>query len=101
MKRIAILVAAISSSVSMAQAQEELVCMPTPELEAALIDWYGETLVSQENSFTYVWASGVGGTWTLVTYEPDGTSCTLAHGQNWHPKLDTDLLLARLDLTEG
>lgn len=82
------------------QAQEELLCMPTAELEAGLIDWYNETPVQQiEDRNHIVWASGVGGTWTIVSYEPNDISCTIAQGDNWSPMMNGDALLARLEST--
>ncbi len=101
MKRFATLLAILASVSTTASAQEEPVCMPSLEMEAALIDWYGETAVSRESDNTYVWASGVGGTWTILTYEPDGTSCALAQGDNWSPQLDADMLLAQLPADNG
>jgi hypothetical protein len=59
------------------------VCMKTAELEAALVDWHGEKPVRQIDDSTYLWAAGIGGTWTIISQAEDGTSCTLQHGQNW------------------
>ena len=58
-------------------------CMPAVVLEAALIDWYGESPIKEGPRNLVVWSSVNGETWTLVAYHPDGTACTLSQGQNW------------------
>lgn len=58
-------------------------CMPAVTLEATLIDWYGESPIGEGPRDLVVWSSANGETWTLVAYHPDGTACTLNHGQNW------------------
>ena len=58
-------------------------CMPAVALEAALIDWYGESPIKEGPRNLVVWSSVNGETWTLVVYHPDGTACTLNQGQNW------------------
>ncbi|MEM6304406.1 MAG: S-adenosyl-L-homocysteine hydrolase [Pseudomonadota bacterium] len=78
-------------------AAEDPVCMQSAELEASLVDWYNETLVSMETPDTFVWASGVGGTWTLVEYieTADGeVACVIATGTDWQPNMGDDMLLA-------
>lgn len=78
-------------------AQDDLVCMDTAEAEAALIDWYNETPVSGNVEEGYlVWAAGIGKSWTLLSYEADGTSCTLAHGDDWSPNMNGDSMIAAL-----
>ena len=82
-------------------AQEEAVCMPTGEAEAALLDWYGETPVSGNAEDGHmIWAAGIGKSWTLLSYEPGGMSCTLAQGDNWSPQLHGDAMVAQV-LLEG
>lgn len=86
-----------------AAANDSAVCIPTPELEASLVDWYNETLVSQESDDTYVWASGIGGTWTIVTYNPTPVgevACVIAQGDNWQPGYDEDVLLAMANVSD-
>ena len=58
-------------------------CMPSDELEAALIDWYGEHPVEESSDNIVLWASQGGETWTVVQYNADGTACTLGQGSNW------------------
>ena len=88
------------ASASAVVADDSKVCMEASELEAAIVDWYNETLVSWEGSDTYVWASGVGGTWTVVQYTSNGSkefACVIGQGYNWGPGVDKDVLLASAD----
>lgn len=81
-------------------ADEGTVCMVSAELEAGLVDWHNETLVSWNGSDTYIWASGLGGSWTAVQYAgsgPDEIACVIDQGQNWAPGLSRDVLLASAD----
>ena len=96
MKRVfAILTTLIATSTA---SFAESVCMPAPELEAGLIDWYGEAPVEgAEKATAQMWASEKTGTWTLVQYLADGNSCVLAQGDDWAPARTEDLLLAVLD----
>ncbi len=84
-------------------AQEAPVCMNAAELEASLVEWYNETPATQESPTRYVWASGIGGTWTIVEYndstEP-GRACVIAQGENWQPGMDDDTLLALSEVPE-
>ena len=92
----------ILTSLSMpVHAQDRSVCMSTAEMEAALVDWYGETPAQQNDDGSIIWASGIGGTWTIVTYEPNGISCTLAQGDDWSPNLGGNQLIAQLEQGEG
>lgn len=75
-------------------AQDDVICMATAEMEASLVDWYDETPAVMDEDGTIVWSSGIGGTWTVVTYNDNGTSCALAQGDNWSPHMDADTLLA-------
>ena len=70
------------SFTSAAHASE--VCMLSDELEAALIDWYGERPVEESSDNIVLWASQGGKTWTIVQYNVDGTACTLGQGSNWN-----------------
>jgi hypothetical protein len=67
---------------------EEPVCIPSAEAEAVLIDWYGERPVSGSvEDGTVIWFAGLGQSWTVLSYEENGMSCTLAQGSNWSPDL--------------
>lgn len=60
------------------------VCMDAFEMEAALIDWYGETPVSGAvTANQQLWASDATGTWTLMELHTDGTACVLGQGDDW------------------
>lgn len=73
------------------------VCMEAQEMEASLIDWYGEAPVDGANSAKLqMWASEATGTWTLVQYFPDGNSCVVAQGDNWTDGQVGEQLLAGL-----
>ncbi|SDX45263.1 S-adenosyl-L-homocysteine hydrolase [Litoreibacter albidus] len=87
----------LTSMAAPAQAQDSDVCMATSEMEASLLDWYGEKPAQHKEDGSIVWASGIGGTWTVVSYEPDGMSCTLAQGDNWSPDMDGDKMIASLN----
>lgn len=100
MKQTAIALSLLILSSTACLAQDKSVCMPTAELEAGLIDWHNETLASQQDENTYVWASGVGGSWTIVQYTEEGVdevACVLAHGDNWSPNVDKNVLVANAD----
>jgi hypothetical protein len=59
------------------------ICMPTTEMEAALIDWYQEQPAEEIRQDIVLWTSKGGETWTLVKYRSDGVACTLENGVNW------------------
>ena len=98
MKRIATLICA-SLSVP-ASAWADTVCMAVVEMEAALIDWYGEAPVpGAVASDQQLWASEATGTWTLMGLNNDGTACVLGQGAGW---TDSDEpLLALQQLLDG
>jgi hypothetical protein len=74
------------------------VCMPAPEMKAALIDWYGERPVAAPSADRkQLWVSQTSGTWTLVRTFSDGISCVLAQGEEWTGTLSQDALIAMLD----
>lgn len=62
----------------------EEICMPAAELEASLIDWYGEKPVAEGPRGLVVWSSDEGNTWTLVAYKANGTACALEQGRDWN-----------------
>lgn len=67
-------------------AQADDVCMPAAELEAALIDWYGEEPADEGPSDTVLWRSATGSTWTVVRYFQDGTACAIDSGVGGYAK---------------
>ena len=88
---------ALMTSVTPIVAMAREMCTTAHEMEASLIDWYGETLVEGADRLELqMWASQATGTWTLVRYLPDGNACTVAHGHNWAPQRADDLLLMAL-----
>lgn len=80
-----------------AAAQAETVCMPASEMQASLIDWYGEQPVTapSENR-EQMWASKDSGTWTLVKTLADGNACVLAQGDDWMGGAEGQDLVAAL-----
>lgn len=58
-------------------------CMPADEMEATLIDWYGEHPAEETSPNVVLWLSGAGESWTLVAYKSNGTACTIEHGSGW------------------
>jgi len=78
-----------------ASAADTAVCMPAAEMEAALIDWYGERPVPENASEKEkLWVSDRTGTWTMVEYRTSGQACVLAQGKDW--LASQNLLLAEL-----
>lgn len=78
-----------------ATAQE--VCMPTHEMRAALIDWYGEHPVrGQDQGNTQLWVSDASGTWTILKTLSDGNSCVQAQGEDWMAGMSNDRIFAAL-----
>ena len=77
---------------------DAIVCMQTGVMEAALVDWYNEKPVAEQSDGSHIWSSGLGGSWTIVSADHNGISCTLAQGDNWTPDLDGELLLANLSV---
>ncbi|ABV95161.1 hypothetical protein Dshi_3428 [Dinoroseobacter shibae DFL 12 = DSM 16493] len=64
-----------------AAAQTPPSCMFAEELDASLIDWYGERAVSESGDGTWVlWRNFVSETWTLVKYLDNNLACVAAHG---------------------
>jgi len=95
--RIKALVLACSAVLAVpAAAPPVMPCLPTQDMEAGLIDWHGEYPVSKTQGGLHIWASGLGGTWTLLDKRPDGISCTLAYGSNWIPGVTQTTLISSL-----
>lgn len=66
-------------------AAQPKVCMPQYDLDAALVDWYGErALPGQDGDPTTVWVSPETGTWSVVRYRADGNGCVIASGEDWN-----------------
>lgn len=65
---------------------DEPVCMRADEMEAALVDWYGEyptpTVRKTDTATLRLWAAPDTGSWTLVKYLIDGTACAIAEGED-------------------
>jgi len=103
MKKSLITILLFMAATTASSAQNLPICMPTSELETGLVDWHNETLASQQSENTYVWASGIGGSWTLVQYKDDAggeVACVLEHGENWKPNIGENVLLANADTHE-
>ncbi len=68
-------------------AAESRACAAREQVVARLAQRYGETLQSMgmhsNNGLLEVYASGPGGTWTILVTSPDGTACLIAAGQMW------------------
>ncbi|MEM8582158.1 MAG: hypothetical protein AAGA38_08195 [Pseudomonadota bacterium] len=53
-------------------------CMLADEMDATLVDWYGERVVAQtENGAAALWQNDLTGSWTLVEYRENGLACVL------------------------
>lgn len=82
---IAIVTTALMSTTAVAQD----VCMSTTEMQSTLIDWYGESPVTEVSADdTRLWVSDSTGTWTLVRTMTGGTACVKAQGSNWSEEMD-------------
>ncbi|MBY5933432.1 S-adenosyl-L-homocysteine hydrolase [Tateyamaria omphalii] len=78
------------------------VCMDAVEMEAALIDWYGETPVPGAwAADQQLWASEATGTWTLMQLEADDRACVLSQGEDWAPNDDPIVAFERLLRDKG
>ncbi|WP_189799476.1 S-adenosyl-L-homocysteine hydrolase [Tateyamaria sp. syn59] len=65
------------------------VCMDAAEMEAALIEWYGETPVAGAwAADQQLWASEATGTWTLMELRVGDRACVLSQGEDWAPSDD-------------
>lgn len=65
-----------------ANAQEPSVCMSADDMEAGLIDWYGEHALTQSADGTLVlWKNLRSGSWTIVSYLANGEACAIDSGE--------------------
>ncbi len=63
-------------------------CMVAEEMDASLVDWYGERVVAQtETGDTVLWQNDLTGSWTVVEYHDSGLACVLGFGD---PQTDVD-----------
>lgn len=78
-------------------AQQDSVCMDQFEMEAALIDWYGESPIRRsDDRSAQMWANPETGTWSLVSYLTDGQACVIASGDAMTSPEAEDLRVAGL-----
>lgn len=67
-------------------------CMPHESFIGLLENQYGERLTGiglQSTSRLWeIWVSPKTGSWTIFTTRPDGISCLVAVGQDWHAERD-------------
>ncbi len=65
-------------------------CMPRDRMVDSLNSRFSETLagggLQTEHRLIEVWRSAESGSFTIILTRPDGMSCVLASGQNWHDK---------------
>lgn len=63
-------------------------CMPRDNMVDSLNSKFSETLagggLQTEHRLIEIWRSSESGTFTIIMTRPDGMSCVLAAGQNWH-----------------
>lgn len=80
---------------TLALAQGASTCMTAEELDAGLIDWYGERPVeSSEDGSMVLWQNEEAGTWTLVAYRSSGMACTLDSGSSALAGRDAEQIMA-------
>jgi hypothetical protein len=98
----AVAASAFALGASAASAQtDDPVCMTASEMEAALIDMYGEYpqpgVTRTSTSMVQLWASPRTGTWTRVKYLVDGTACAIEEGDGFGTgETDAPALIASL-----
>lgn len=97
MKRIFVPLLTVGTMMSMVTAaMADDVCMPSAELRASLIDWYGEEPVAAPNKAQQqIWASPRTGTWTKVHFSAEN-ACVLAQGDDWLVGAAREALMASL-----
>lgn len=80
---------------ALAFAQADQTCMTAGEMDAGLIDWYGERPVeSTDDGRMVLWQNDDAGTWTLVSYRPSGMACTLDSGVTALAGTDAEQIMA-------
>ena len=71
-----------------AAAQAQMLCDMRDSVVAKLGDKYAEVRrgggMAGPKVIFEIWASDATGTWTILQTHPDGTSCIMAVGNNWH-----------------
>lgn len=71
-------------------------------MEAALIDWYGETPVPGAwAADQQLWASEATGTWTLMQLGADDRACVISQGEDWVPNDDPIVAFEQLLREQG
>ena len=81
----------------MATAQSHPVCMAAGEMDAALVDWHGERVISASaDGSLALWRNTQTGSWTLVQYDRSGEACALEAGETSPPVINDADLLAQL-----
>ncbi|MDJ0857468.1 MAG: S-adenosyl-L-homocysteine hydrolase [Dinoroseobacter sp.] len=74
-------------------------CMLADEMDATLVDWYGERVVAQtQNGNAALWRNELTGSWTIVEYFEDGLACVLVFGDPDTTDGQEPELLAQLSL---
>lgn len=74
-------------------------CMLADEMDATLVDWYGERVVSQtDEGDAALWHNEVTGTWTIVEYQESGLACVLLFGDPASESDRSPELMVRLSL---
>ena len=80
---LALLVACLSPAIA-----QPANCAPRPMVDARLFEVYGETarfygIDTDGQTLTVFYASGEGGSWTVVIVQPNGIACLVASGGSW------------------
>lgn len=92
-----LIIALFATLPGMAMADPETVCMPAGDMDAGLVDWYGEAVTSQSPDGTLaLWQNAETGSWTLVEYAATGLACAVNSGESWAPSETQPDLLALL-----
>lgn len=87
----------VTATLTATAAASDTICMKTADLEAGLIDWYGEVPVRQISGTAMLWKSELAGTWSIVEKRMNGISCTIETGDRTNPQALSDELTASLD----
>lgn len=86
---------AFLASVKVTFSQEQVKCLPTPELVDQLNDEYGETmktvgLTHEGESMVVQFANTQTGTWTIAVLGKSNNACVVAVGENWQSFSEED-----------